>query len=1259
FLLRVHLFTFALCLSRFLTQLIRSSPSRSSRFSMMVSSRSFFTLILLTFFSCLLASANAQDGTECSASLPCKVGCCSKFGFCGFGADYCSKSVCTNNCDRKAECDPGGFGKDYVNKTTCPLNVCCSKHGFCGTTEEFCGNKKVSRPSCTVDKSSKFKRVVGYYETWSASRSCNRFFPEQIPRGVYSHINIAFASINPTTFEIVPAKKEDLEMYKRVSALKAKDPNLKVLIAVGGWTFNDPGPTATTFSDIARSASAQKKFFDSTIKMLETYDLDGIDLDWEYPEANDRSGRPEDFANFPKFMKSLKAALKKYEVSITLPASYWYLQHFDLKALSPHVDFFNMMTYDFHGVWDKPNEFVGPYLNSHTNLTEIKGGLDLLWRNGVDKDKVTLGLAFYGRGFIASSSSCMSPGCTYESGTYAQACSAEVGVALNSEIDQLVSEQGAKATLNKDAAVKIVTWGGNNWLTFDDEETLRLKADYARSLCIGGVMVWAISHDTRAGKYSMALSRVAPRLFTSEMATEEDDGYVTDVEEHKQCRWTNCDENCPSDWTRMMRSGPGAGKNEYMVNGAGCGGRGEHKLCCPPGNKPTCGWYKHNNGDCDSGKSCPSGYKEIGSNNEYCHTQGGGFSPIRSYQAACCSMETDNMKLYSQCDWSAKIASSTWPSCEKATCGSDVIAFSGDGSGDAMCWGAWYKGGMEDSKKNKYCCDQPEEDKKWKDCEWQGMTDWTDEDTGLKFCDPSCSGGLTMVAMEHTGCSGGGARARCCKPGWTTSTTRYENSEDEYFESHIKLFMSNPVCSSNIFFGNPLKARDEQSVSYSNGTLASRQIWGIGDIQSFATEQYMEKMVSELFMGTPRESTKSIWNNTMLSYSEFNSLSYANLHDYQQAQGYDYYLQLGTQWPRYVVCNLGSINAAIKGGDGDGDGTCTITCACTRDDCCAEDDDTCINWSKDGETTALQKRGEKKPYPWIAVDPFTRAQASLPWNAPSYPSPGDLNVNTERTHFADAWTYDPNCANFDPIVIDLLPNGPTGPMIKGYENDHPFERKMTSIWGDDALFGRLAADVGESRYAVPFDFFTVSLQQTNAAGQTIQNMLMNTLGSKTNRGVMTLMIKDANLLKEKLWTLRDDLVSPTKMENLVYGNCPKDALDQIKKVLSVYRYHLRPGFHDKLKKVVNDFRDLLRIAEQHYASTHGGASPNAVNHFDEWFKTTLEKMKDVTQEVGNQWLPELARNPAVTGNAVDNSIRQNLVNAFNSLPDIDTTGFFP
>jgi len=117
--------------------------------------------------------------------------------------------------------------------------------------------------------------------------------------------------------------------------LKKRDPALKIFVAVGGWTFNDPGPTQSTFSDLAASETAQFNFMVSLISFMNTYGFDGIDLDWEYPVADDRSGRPEDFVNFPKFMGRLKTALGLFgkELSITIPASYWYLQHFDLKAL--------------------------------------------------------------------------------------------------------------------------------------------------------------------------------------------------------------------------------------------------------------------------------------------------------------------------------------------------------------------------------------------------------------------------------------------------------------------------------------------------------------------------------------------------------------------------------------------------------------------------------------------------------------------------------------------------------------------------------------------------------------------------------------------------------------------------------------------------------------------------------------------------------------------------------------------------------------
>ena len=206
---------------------------------------------------------------------------------------------------------------------------------MCQTTKEFCGDKKVPRPSCSKDNG--ISRVIGYYEGWASTRTCNAIYPEQIPVGVYTHINFAFATIDPKTFKVGPGATADINLYKRLMLLKKKDPNLRIMVAIGGWAFNDPGPTRATFSDLAASVSRQKTFIESLTSFMATYGFDGIDLDWEYPVADDRGGRGVDFENFPKFMARLKAALAatggRNLLSITLPASYWYLQHFDLKAL--------------------------------------------------------------------------------------------------------------------------------------------------------------------------------------------------------------------------------------------------------------------------------------------------------------------------------------------------------------------------------------------------------------------------------------------------------------------------------------------------------------------------------------------------------------------------------------------------------------------------------------------------------------------------------------------------------------------------------------------------------------------------------------------------------------------------------------------------------------------------------------------------------------------------------------------------------------
>ncbi|EOD44207.1 putative class v protein [Neofusicoccum parvum UCRNP2] len=617
----------------------------------------------------------------------------------------CDESVCVANCDEKAYCDPGNYTTKFAEVENCPLNVCCSKWGFCGLTEEFCGDKKVTHKTC--DKSGGVSRVVGYYESWSSQRSCNTFMPEQIPAGVYTHLNFAFATIDPVTFEVRPASSGDAELYRRLTALKRKDPGLKVFIALGGWTFNDPGPTATTFSDIARSEANQKAFFKSLISFMATYDFDGVDLDWEYPEADDRSGRPEDFANFPKMMANLKKALKgsggRDGVSITLPASYWYLQHFDIKKLVNSVDFFNMMTYDMHGTWDKGNKWTGAFLNAHTNLTEIEQSMDLLWRNDISPDKVVLGMAFYGRAFTATSPSCLKPGCTFESGAERRPCSNEISVILNSEIVDIMNDKGVKPTLDKDAAVKILTFDDNQWVAYDDADTFQMKADFARK--------------------------------------------------------------CPSGWTRMLRKDSGARGTEFMVDQTGCGGVGVHQLCCPPSSdQPTCGWYTHNNGKCDS--KCPSGSVEVGSNKMYCNNNG--------YQAACCTTGSDSMKLYNQCSWADA------PYCDSGSCSNNEVALSTTGSGGAVC--NMRSASMREwsVQERKYCCDNDDDNSKWDDCRWYDNLGWGPADHE-GFCRSGCPSDRVRVAMDEyaDGCYGGG-RSKCCLPKFKTITKRWSTEDEEF-----------------------------------------------------------------------------------------------------------------------------------------------------------------------------------------------------------------------------------------------------------------------------------------------------------------------------------------------------------------------------------------------------------------------------------------------------------------------------------------------
>jgi hypothetical protein len=151
-----------------------------------------------------------------------------------------------------------------------------------------------------------------------------------------------------------------------------------------------------------------------------------------------------------------------------------------------------------------------PFVNAHTNWTDIQDGLDLLWRNDIDPKKVILGTSFYTRAFQLSDPGCGEPKCGVVSAGNPGKCSNTAGVLLHAEVQDIIKEKKLTPKSYRTEMVKTIHWD-NQWTSFDDEQTWRLKLNTARGQCISGIMVWAISQDDTSSTNSMALTRAAGR----------------------------------------------------------------------------------------------------------------------------------------------------------------------------------------------------------------------------------------------------------------------------------------------------------------------------------------------------------------------------------------------------------------------------------------------------------------------------------------------------------------------------------------------------------------------------------------------------------------------------------------------------------------------------------------------------------------------------------------------------------------------------
>ncbi|KAK6523255.1 hypothetical protein TWF694_006144 [Orbilia ellipsospora] len=434
-------------------------------------------------------------------------------GKCGYSPDHCNPKApvtCYSNCKAVAMCGKYSLG----GTQKCGLNICCSYFGWCGTEPLHCINadpkgntlpcqsgfgscEVIPPPSCgTGSGTASGGRKVGYYQVSNIrSRGCDTVVPAQLITTGFTQLNLAFASINPSTYQVVPWDVADVPYYYEFTNLKTA--TLQTWISIGGFDFSDAGPTHTTWSDMVSSASNRQAFISSLVKFMETFGFQGADLDWEYPTAPERGGKSTDPENYVALVKEMKAAFGgKFGISLVLAPDYWYLRGMDPKAMEPYVDQFGFMSYDLHGSWDGNNPTLGPKIRPQTDVREIYNDTKPLWFAKLTPSKINFGVAYYGRGYTVSDKSCMTLDCEFSGPNKAAPCTNFPGVMSAKEIKNIIDTKGVTPTLLSGPMIKELKWD-DQWIGYDDDETIAMKLGVANDLCMGGSMVWSVDFDSR------------------------------------------------------------------------------------------------------------------------------------------------------------------------------------------------------------------------------------------------------------------------------------------------------------------------------------------------------------------------------------------------------------------------------------------------------------------------------------------------------------------------------------------------------------------------------------------------------------------------------------------------------------------------------------------------------------------------------------------------------------------------------------------
>jgi chitinase len=319
--------------------------------------------------------------------------------------------------------------------------------------------------------------------------------PAVITADKLTHINYAFANIKDG--QVVEGFARDAENFKLLADLRRAHPHLKLLISVGGWTWSGG------FSDAVLTTDSRRRFVESAVRFVVRHDLDGFDVDWEYPGLRglDNPHRPEDKQNFTALMAELRAALdvagrdthRTYLLTFAAGAFSDFIRHTELDKVQASVDFVNLMTYDFRVAEGDPvsghhaNLFPSP---ADSEQRSVDRAVKEFLAAGVPPPKLVVGVPFYGRGWSEVAAE--------RNGRYQAGKPIQPRMDLNYShlASDVIGRDGFERFWDTEAQAPYL-WNASRriFITYDDPESLQRKTSYIREHGLGGAMFWEYNSD--------------------------------------------------------------------------------------------------------------------------------------------------------------------------------------------------------------------------------------------------------------------------------------------------------------------------------------------------------------------------------------------------------------------------------------------------------------------------------------------------------------------------------------------------------------------------------------------------------------------------------------------------------------------------------------------------------------------------------------------------------------------------------------------